>query len=475
MTFGQFLSILRARKWAALLVFVLVVATTVGVSLLLPKQYTGAASIVIDVKPDPVAAMMNPSMAMPSFMATQVDILTSDRVALRVIRDLKLLDSPQIREQWQTDGEGKGTIEQWLIQLLQRQLDVKPSRESNVIQISYKSPDPRFAAGLANAFAQAYIATTLELRVDPAKQFTTFFIAQSKDARDALERAQAKVSTFQREKGIIATDERLDVENARLNELSSQLVQIQAISSESGSRQQQAQGALGDRMQEVLNNPLIGGLKADLTRNEARLQELNSKFGDNHPQVVEAKANIGELRSRIDAETRKVTGGVSVTNTINKQREAQVKRELADQRNKVLQMKTVRDQGQVFVRDVDNAQRTFDSLTARLNQTAMESQSTQSYANMLTVAQPPAEHSSPKVLLNTLLSIFLGVLLAVGVALLLELSDRRVRAPDDIVAALGLPVLGTLPKPGAKRFSPGNRSLPMQQRVIGLPAPNQGV
>jgi hypothetical protein len=67
-------------------------------------------------------------------------------------------------------------------------------------------------------------------------------------------------------KGIIAADERLDVENARLAELSSQLVQIQAISSESGSRQQQAQGASGDRMQEVLNNPLIGGLKADLTR-----------------------------------------------------------------------------------------------------------------------------------------------------------------------------------------------------------------
>ena len=58
-----------------------------------------------------------------------------------------------------------------MIELLTKNLDVKPSRESNVIQINYRSPDPRFAAGLANAFAQAYIATTLELRVDPAKQF----------------------------------------------------------------------------------------------------------------------------------------------------------------------------------------------------------------------------------------------------------------------------------------------------------------
>jgi len=474
MTFGQFLSILRARKWAALLVFTLVVAATVVVTLLLPKQYTASASVVVDVKPDPVSAMAFPSMAMPSFMATQVDIIGSDRVALRVIRDLKLLDNPQLREQWQEATQGKGGIEQWLVDLLQKKLDVKPSRESNVIQIGYQSPDPRFAAGLANAFAQGYIATTLELRVDPAKQFTNFFDAQTKEAREALERAQTKVSAFQRAKGIIATDERLDVENARLNELSSQLVQMQAISSESGSRQVQAQGAQGDRMQEVLNNSLIAGLKSDLTRNEARLQELNSKFGDNHPQVVEAKANIAELRSRIDSEIRRVTGGVAITNTINKQREAQVRRELDAQRAKVLQMKAVRDEGQVLVREVESAQRSYDGLMARLNQTAMEAQSTQSYANVLSTAQPPAEASSPKFLLNVALSISLGLLLGVGVVMLMELMDRRIRTPDDIVAGLGLAVLGTLPKPGAKRFSAGRHVSLTQQRVIGLPAPTKG-
>ncbi|MBQ1764786.1 MAG: chain length determinant protein EpsF [Aquincola sp.] len=475
MTFAQFLSILRARKRAALLVFMLVVGTAVGLSLVLPKKYDASSSVVIDVKPDPVSAMVFQGMAMPGFMATQVDILTSDRVVLRVIRDLRLTENPALREQWQTESEGEGTIEQWLIDLLKRYLTVKPSRESNVIEITYRSPDPRFSAGLANAFAQAFISTALELRVDPAKQFSTFFAAQSKEARLALETAQSKLSAFQKDKGIIAADERLDVENARLAELSSQLVQIQAISSESGSRQQQAQGAGGDRLQEVLSNPLVSGLKADLTRNEARLQELNSKFGDNYPQVIEAKANIAELRARIDAEIRKVTGGVAVTNTINKQREAQVQRELDAQRAKLLQMKAVRDEGQVLVREVENAQRAYDNVMARLNQTALESQANQGYVNLLTTAQPPLEPASPKVLLNILMSIFVGGLLAVGVALMLELSNRRIRTADDVVAALGLPVLGGLPKPNAKSFSAGKRtSLLMQQRVIGLPAPNKG-
>lgn len=477
MTFGQFLSILRARKWAALLVFALVVATTVVVSLLLPKQYKGEASVVIDAKPDPVTAMVNPTAALPSFMATQVDILTSDRVAMRVIRDLKLTDVPALREQWQDEGEGKGTFEQYLITLLQKYLDVKPSRESNVITITYKSADPRFAAGMANAFAQAYIATTLELRVDPAQNFKKFFDLQTKDARDTLEKAQAKLSAYQQQKGIIATDERLDVENARLNELSSQYTQLQALSAESSSRQTQAQGTQGDRLQEVLNNPVIGGLKVDLSRGEARLQELSAKYGDAHPQVVEAKANIAELRARIDAETRKITGGVGVSNTINKSREAQLRVALEAQRAKVLQMKAVRDEGLVLQREVENAQRMYDSLAVRLSQSGLEAQNTQSYANMLTVAQPPAEHSSPKLLLNTLLAVFLGLLLALAVALLKELADRRVRAPEDAVAALGLPVLGILPKPGAKRFNPARPALQMPQQTLGLPAPdvNRGV
>ncbi len=474
MTFGQFLSILRARWWAALLVFVLVLATTVIVSLLLPKQYLGTASIVVDARPDPISVMANPTAVMPSFMATQVDILTSDRVTLRVIRDLKLMENAGIRAQWQSEGGGEGTFEQYLILLLQKGLDVKPSQQSNVITISYKSPSPQFAAALANAYAQAYIATTLELRVDPARQFNSFFQSQTKDARDSLEQAQQRLSAFQQAKGIIATDERLDVENARLNELSSQFTQMQAISAESGSRQTQAQGSQADRLQEVLGNPLIAGMKGDLTRSEARLQELTQRLGDRHPQVVEARANIAELRSRIDAETSRVTSGVGVSNSINKSREGQVRASLEAQRTKVLQMKAVRDEGLVLQRDVENAQRVFDSLVARLSQTALEAQNTQSYANMLTVAKPPAEHNSPKLLLNTALAVFLGALLAIGVALLMELSDRRVRTPEDAVTALGLPVLGVLPTPRAKRFNPRRPSalgLVSPSRPLGLNAP----
>ncbi|MBK8105744.1 MAG: chain length determinant protein EpsF [Betaproteobacteria bacterium] len=475
MTFGQFLSILRARWWVVALVLGLTVAATLLVSLLLPRQYTATASVVVDFKPDPISAFAFGGGASPAYMATQVDIIQSERVAQRVVRNLKLNENPQVRQEWLDETGGEGNIEVWLASVFQKQMDVVPSRESSVIAISYKAPDPRFAAGLANAFAQAYIDTALELRTDPARLYSTFFENRAKEARETLEQAQSKVSVFQKQAGIIATDERLDVETARLNELSSQATMMQALLAESASRQAQAQSGQGDRMQEVLSNANVSQLKADISRAEAQLQQLATRLGDKHPQVEEAKASLAELRSRLDAETRKVTGSVTVSANINRQRLAEVQRALQAQRDKVLKMKAVRDEGLVLLRDVENAQRSYDALLQRFTQTSLEGQTTQSNINLLTQATPPLEPSSPRLLLNTLLSIFLGTLLAVGTALVLELKDRRVRNVDDVVEALGLPVLGLMPKPGTQLQLGAGRVSPMQQRLMApLPQSTQG-
>lgn len=475
MSFGQFLSILKARRWVALAVLLATVVITLGVSLLLPKQYTATASVVVDSKPDPVSAVLYSGAASPGYMATQVDVLQSERVALRVVRDLKLNENPQVRQQWLDETDGKGSIELWLSQLFQKQMDVQPSRESSVINVSYKAPDPQFAAALANAFVQAYLKTSLELRVDPARQYSSFFDTQAKEARDALEAAQRKLSAYQKEKGIIASDERLDVETARLAELSSQSVLLQSLASESNSRQAQSRGGQAERMQEVLNNPVISGLKVDLSRAEGKLQELNSRLGDNNPQVLEAKATIESLRAKIAAEVKSVTGGVGVSNSINRQREADIRAAVEAQRTKVLRLKAVRDEGAVLIRDVESAQRAFESITQRLTQTSLESQATQSNINLLTTATPPLEPSSPKLLLNSLLAIFIGALLAVGAALLLEIKDRRVRNVEDLAVALGLPVIGIMPKPSARKLGGINRPSLAQQRVVGrLAAPGKG-
>jgi len=459
---SKLFSILRARWSMVVLVVLLTTLTAFAVSLVLPKKYVATASVVVDAKPDPISALIYPGLASPAFMNTQVDVIASDRVALRVVRDLRLSEVPAIREQWQTSTGGEGTIEQWLITFLQANMDVKPSKESNVLTVAYRAPDPQFAATLANAFVKAYVSTTLDLRVEPARQYAGYFDQQAKVALEKLEATRAKLSNYEREHGIIASDERLDVENNRLSELSSQLVALQGLSAESSSRQgQAARGA--DQLPDVLANPVVMQLKADLSRAEAKLQELGTRYGDNHPQVIEAKASVADVRSKLRAEIGRVSGGVTVANNINRQREGDIRAQLEAQREKVAKLKAARDDASGLMREAESAQRAYENITTRLTQTSLESQTTQSNVNVLTEAVAPLKPSSPKLLLNTALAFVVSVILAVGLALLLEMRDRKVRDADDVMAVLPLPMLGVLPAPG-KRAS----ALPgAERRLLG--------
>jgi len=119
----------------------------------------------------------------------------------------------------------------------------------------------------------------------------------------------------------------------------------------------------------------------------------------------------------------------------------------------VMSIKNQRDELAVLQREVENAQRAYDAVAQRLTQTSLESQTQQTNVVVLTPAVEPIEPSSPKLLLNSLLAVFLGTLLGVGCALLLETLSRRVRSAEDLAQALGLPVLGVLePTRAARRW-----------------------
>jgi len=332
---------------------------------------------------------------------------------------------------------------------------VRPSRESSVVSISYTGSDPVFVATIANAFAQAYIETTLELKVEPARQYAQWFNERTKGLRDELEAAQRRLSSYEQEHGIIATVGRLDVETARLAELSSQLVAVQGQRADSRSRQSQAGAA--DSMQEVMQNPLISGLKADTARAEAQRQQMLGRLGPNHPEIAKIDAELSSLRARVAVETQRVASSLGTTSRISAARENEIAAAVEEQKVRVLELKSHRDQIAVLQRDVENAQRAYDLVTQRLAQTSLESQTQQTNVAVLTAATAPLRHSSPKTLMNVVLAVFLGSLLGLGAALLLEFVDQRVRGEVDLAQLGGIPVLGVIPAGRSRRRGRSSR------------------
>lgn len=440
MSFQQFLLILKARWLVIVAVFVLTVASITTISLLMPKQFSATSTVVVDIKsPDLLTGMATNAMMSNSIMATQLDIVRSPRVAKEVVRMLKLEESPESVARWRDATDGKGVLVDWLANSLQRNLEVLPSRESNVINITFTAASPEFAAAVANAYAQAYARVNVNLRVGPARQYADFFEQQGEAARVRLEKAQRELSEYQKANGITSLDDRMDVETAKLNDLSAQLTAVQAISAES--RSKRANGRQ-DVLVDVMQNSLVQSLKADVARTEAKLSEAASRFGSAHPAVSSLEAELSTLRSRLDAEMRRVSASVSTSDDINRQREAQIQAALAAQKTRVLQLNRDRDQLNVLRRNVDSAQRAYDVVLARADQTGIESQVNQANIVLLNAASVPATHSKPRVFINVLVSVFLGVVLGVGIGFIIELLNRRVRCADDLSDVLEMPVLG---------------------------------
>jgi chain length determinant protein EpsF len=469
MTFRQVLLILRARYKAVIFTLLFVVTATLVISLLLPKQYTASTAVVVDVKsPDPLAGIL-PGLATPGYMATQMDIINSDRVAQRVVKLLRMDESASIKEQWVDATEGKGDLVAWLAGLLKQKLDLKPARDSNVINIDFTANDPGFAAAVANAFAQAYIAINLELRVEPARQYATWFEDQTKTLRDELEQAKRALSAHQQEAGIVAIDERLDHEVTKLNDLSTQLTIVQAQTSDSSSKRKSSPNS--ETLPEVMQSPLVNSLKADIARLEAKLQESSVNLGKNHPQTQRALSELASLRKKLANEVRQISESISTSYEVGKEKEKELHEAMELQKKRVLELNGQRDQISVLQRDVEAAQRAFEGVSQRSTQTRLESLAAQTNIAILNAASVPSEASRPKVLINLLVATFIGTLLGVAMALILEFRNRRVRSEEDLTEIIDLPVLATLSSPAlpprGTRLLPNRFSRHKPNRLLG--------
>ncbi len=443
----RFLIVLAARWRLGLAVALSVLAAAAAVVSVLPDKFTANAAVLLELRPSDSMSGAALMPLGPGFISTQIDLVTSDRVLGLALRRLQTagVAVPDSPEQWQLSTGGQGDYTAWAVSQLRTTLEVAPSRDSGLLSVSFTALDRQLAAQVANAVIQAYIQTSLELRVEPARADKRFFDERAAALRDELTNARARLSDLQREGGIVGgTDQRMDVETARLMELSSQVSALQAVTADSGSRESEARGQ-GGRLSEVVTNPMLVVMQGQLTQQLARLDELRARLGDSHPQVREAQAAAEALRLQLEQASARVASSVGLNNSVNRSRLQQAQAALAGQRERVLRLKGRSDEVAVLEREVQNAQRNYDAMLAQGTRSAMESERTKASVTVIKDATPPARRSSPKLGTALGLAAVAGVLLALGLVLVLEKLDMRLRGAEDVSLALGLPLLVRLP------------------------------
>ncbi len=453
MDFSQFLLALRARRKAFMLALVATIVAALAVAFIMPKKYVGQATIIVDARDEQTIAPARSSVSLATraaYVATQIELIQSGRVATQVARDLNLAQNPELREMWQDDTGGVGAIDVWIGEVLLQKLKVNNS-VSNLITIEYSSKDPKAAARVANGFAKAYLDVVLELRNQPVREASQWFDEQLGGMRNQVTQAQNKLTAFQKQKGILVADEHLDIDTARLTELNTQMLAARNAFYDAQSKYKQAaellaSGGSPDAMAEVMSNPAIAVVKADLARAESLLQTASTDLGANHPVYIKYSSEVKALREKLSNEMKKVVAALSNGMQQAQKREQEIKAAVDAQQARIMQAKDVRVELAAMTRDVENAQRNYDTVLTRAMSTRVESRARQGDVALLTPAVEPPLPAQPKIPLIAALSVVLGLLIAATMVYLLETLDRRVRSRVDLETRLAVPSLGRLSK-----------------------------
>ena len=473
MDLNQFILALRARRKAFIIAMAAVIVTAIAVALVVPKKYVSTATIMLDARDEQILA---PARMSPreraNYLQTQVDLVQSTRVATQVSRDLKLAQRPGMREAWEADTGGQGSIDEWIAAQLKEKLVIETS-VSNLMLVNFSSDDPKYATEVANGFAKAYLDTALVLRTEPTREAAVWFDDQLKSLRNQVTQAQTKLNSFQKAKGILVEDARVDVESTRLAELSTALMAARGATAEAQARHKQAteileNGGSPESIPEVLSNAFINGLKVDLGRVESRIEQESAVLGPNHPQYIRSQAEAQGIRTKLQTETKKLITGLGNAVEQAKKRERDIQLAIDGQNERLLNLKDYRIEMAGMTRDIDAAQRSYDAVLARYMQNKIDSSAKQTNALLLAPAIQPLKPVQPKVGLIAALSVVLGAMLAAGIVYVLEMLDRRVRSRHDLESRLAVPSLGRLSK-----WQPtGGRLLPAPMRAArALPQP----
>lgn len=463
MTFSQLIAILYARRKIIIVTFLSIVLLTIIYNLLSPKEYTASTKVLLNNKVvDPVTGISLANQMMESYMATQLQVLQSDSVALDVVKRLGLTNSPRIQENFRKSNGGQGDIDLWLAKALVAKLNVIFTR-SNVLEITYSAADPEFAALIANTFTDIYIEKSIKLKTEPAQKAATYLNQQVRVLRENLSEAQSKFTSFQKEHGLTSNDDRVDVESSRLSEMSGQLSMAQAQLVEANSHYNDVKQNASDSP-DVAQSGLVQNLKMELSRAESSLASISETMSKNHPQYISLTSQIDKLKRQLADEIAKVANNVSGTASINKERVAVLKQQVEQQKQKVLVLNQTRGEMMSLQNDVLSAQAAMENANKLYGQNSIEGQSDQGNIALLDTASPPFDPSKPRIFMNTFFSVLAGIFLGLLFAMVAELLNRKVRGTQDLVDLLDAPVFVISNSKKSKRlltrFTRSNKLLP---------------
>jgi len=468
----QYLRIVSRWRYVIMGIAAACVLAGLVITLLTTPRYTATATLEIARDAAKITDFQGvereTSTLDQEFYQTQYGLLQSRALSERVATQLRLVDDPRFFAMFGLRSEapafsltngrypvaGRAERQRIAGEILLRNLAVDPARLSRLVKISFTSPDSVFSARVANAWAENFIQTNLERKVQATSYGRDLLARQLSEAKERLDESQRQLVGYASAQQIInlpaqgtangnSTSERSIVADdlATLNSALSQAT-ADRIQAEARYRAAGTSGA----STEALRNIAINNLRQRRAELAADYQRLMVQFEPGYPAAQAIKSQIDQLDRSITREEGRIAGSQLADYREAEQREAALKSRVDGLKQSYLDLRRRSIQYNIYQQEVDTNRALYDGLLQRFKEIGVAGGVGVNNVSVVDVADVPQRPSSPRMVLNLAISLLIGVGLGALAALALEQMDEAIADPVEIERLLGLPLLGSVPK-----------------------------
>lgn len=454
--------VLHARRWVILVVTGAVTAIALLMTLLTTPMFRSSSTLQIErdtikvINADELTPADSPFER--DFYQTQFELLKSRSLALRVVQDLKLADDPYfnggVSAKRDAPAANNGTTvervrerQQALIGAMLAGLSIEPVSNSRLVRISFDASDPNVAARVANAYAEAFIASNIERRFDASSYAKRYLEERLAELKGRLEDSEKQLVGFAEQEQIISLGEdqpSLSAQN--LGELNGLLARAQDERIRAESQWLQATTGDGMGMPQVVDNPLIQSLRQSRALLAAQYQEKLGTYKPDYPEMEQLQRQIAESDQQIATEVRNIRASVNARYQAARNQEVLLRSRIESLKGDVLDLANRSIRYNILKRETVTNQELYDGLLQRYKEIGVAGGIGANNISIVDRAEVPGAPYKPNLMRNLVLGLAAGLALGTLLAFLLHFLDRRIHSVKALETLTGLPVLGVIPQ-----------------------------
>ena len=471
------------RRWLIAGIVVAVVAVALISTLLTPPTYR--ATVVMQIEAETMQIMqvqgITPMGALDrDFNQTQYELLKSRSLAERVVGDLHLADTNVLERleppSWTdrlrnllnpgsrvqepavapdavaAEDAGADAVDP-LVKLrrataqVQSGVTVIPVRDSHLVRVSFDSLSPAFAARVANAIADGFIASSMDRQFGASSYAKKYLEDQLAQLKSQLENSERALVSFAQKEDIVPGADGTSLVGQNLVNLNASLAQAQQQRIRAEARWQAASGTSGNTLPaDLFVDSPVRILQQQRATLQGQYQQKLQVFKPDYPEMLALKSQIDEASRQIDTELKNMRASVKAEYDSAVAQEKLLVEQLDSLRSETLETDRRSIQYNILKRDVDTNRQLYNALLQRYKEVGMAGGAKPSNISIIDRAEVPKTRFKPSLSRNLMIGLALGLLLGVMLALLLEYIDDTLKTPQDIEQHLKLVVLGIIPK-----------------------------